>query len=330
MASEFSYKKRSSVSKNYRKQNPKDENTLDNYISKTSSGINWWNEDDIDALDSVDNSKKYEFLKKNIKPSSVIPSTLKKVDEAPDKLGSFTFPGGTLEVGYEKFPKSKSEPIVFSLVPDVQEDKKKIDTKRFDDHSNYFGGVSARGNNHFTASVITVKSSRNSTKNVEKLEDDNDGIPDSENKLLYQDKKENDAIRNLKELRDDSGSDFKKYDKAIAKINVIKEEKKEDNLAFLKAIDNFMDKLRRGKLRKYVDSDEFIVRRKRIIELSSKPDLSSLDLAQLKRLLEELLQKSGLKKWPDLFSKLDVNKLEKEEIEKFVNYLTEKLTGDSV
>ena len=101
----------------------------------------------------------------------------------------------------------------------------------------------------------------------------------------------------------------------------IKEEKNEDNLDFLKEIDNFVKKLEDNKLKKYVDADDAVSRRRRIAELSGNPDIHDLDVTELRELLKRILKKRVQQKGPDEFSCIDLELLSKEQLEKMINTL---------
>ena len=327
MAKNSVYKDKSSTEKPTKK-----ENTLDYYISKTSPGINdvnWWSKSDKKSAESGNESKKHEFLKKNVKASLVIPPHTEKKRSIPNSMGYFETRFGTVEVGYKKY--KKDSPLGFSLVPDSVKEAKNIPEKKLSDPSNYFGGSTQNRNKKFKASAVSFDYKPGDGE-IKKLEDDRDGIANEEEKLLYQDKKEDDKIEKLKMARNES-SDKKRIDKELANLRDIKEEKNEDNLAFLKEINNFINSMKKGKLKKIVDSDDAISRRKRIIELSSDPDLNDMNLEELKKLLEKIrkkfLKKREFQKLPDEFSKVSFKKITKEQAIDFIQTLMKKFSGDS-
>jgi hypothetical protein len=324
LAKDSVYKDKSSV-----KISRKKENTLDYYISKVSageSGVNWWSESE-EKTDRGSESKKHEFLKKNIKPTSVIPSHTEKKRSIPNNMGYFETNFGTMQVGYKKYKRDSD--IAFSLVPDSVKEIGNIPEKKLKDPNNYFGGETQSRDKRFRSGRISFKYNPKD-KEIKKLEEDRDGIADEEDKLLYQDKKEDESLEELESARNVEGADKRNLDKRIAKIRDVKEEKEEDNLAFLKIIDNFIDNMKKNKLKKLVDSDDVIMRRKRIIELSSNPDLSDLSLEELKELLKELLKKEEHQKLPDEFSQIDFEKLTKNRLQELIQKLISGLPGGEI
>ncbi len=310
-------KNKASPSKNHQKK----ENTVDYYVSTFPSGINksnWWNEDDECNAKDIDSAKKHIFLKKDIKISSVIPSHTEYNHDWPNSMGFFDTRFGTVAVGYKKY--DKNTPIAFSLIPDAIKDIRDVPEKDINDADTYFGGPTYGKGKRFIASNISFKFDPRDEDDIEKLEDDHDGIKDTEEKLLYQDKKEEEKIEYLKNIRNEKGYHKVQIDKEIEKIKDIKEEKKEDNLDFLKEIDNFINKLKKGTLRKYVDADDAVSRRKRIIEFSSNPDIHDLSVLELRELLKRILKEEEKNKGkiPDEFSGLNLDLLTREELERIM------------
>ena len=246
--------------------------------------------------------------------------------ETPNNMGFFETKFGTMAVGYSKY--KKNSPITFSLVPDSLKDTYDIPEKNINNPNTYFGGPTFGKNKKFRSSALSFKFDPRDKDDIQKLEEDNDGIKDTEEKLLYQDKKEDDKIDYLRSMRNRNGVNKLKIDEEIEKIEDIKEEKKEDNLDFLKEIDDFVNKFRRGKLRRYVDSDDALTRRKRIIELSVDPDIHDLDIVELRELLKRILKRREYREFLDEFSDLDLKTLKKEQLEEIINTLI-KMNSDS-
>lgn len=315
-------KKTNSLKENYQKE----ENTLDYYISKnlsafkSESAIN----EDAESGDRIreDYSRKHEFLKKNISPADIIPEQMQKDRYIRDNMGYFETPFGTVSVGYKKY-KTNSD-IGFSVVPKEVKESDNIPERQLPDSDTYFGGASQ---GRFGVSKLSFKYSPH-TGVVTKLKDDRDGVPDEETKLLYQDKKEDEQIEDLKEIRNDKNVSHKSVDKEIAKIRDIKKEKEEDNLVFLKEINNFIDIMKKNKLKKIADSDDIITRRKRIIELSGNFDLSAMDIIELKKLLEKILKRKEFSKLPDISSKIKEKELTKEQLAEIILKLQKELPGE--
>ncbi len=275
----------------------KNDNTLEYYILKNeSSNTKWWNEKDL----KNGNEKKYEFLKKNIKPSSVIPSGMSKEKNLPDNFGYFETPLGSMQVGYKKFKKDSG--MAFSIVPDKVKDEMNISEKKLSQPNTYFGGEQKRGQKKFTASKISFKYDPKTTK-VEKLVKDKDGIADKENELLYSDDKDDEKLEDLKLTRVSTPDQQEKLNKEKENIRDIKKEKKEDNDKLLKEITGFVGKMKKNIIKKKIDPDEVIIRKKRIEELSSRADLEKLTLNDLKNILKEHMKEKDFEKIKNLSKK---------------------------
>lgn len=288
-------------------KNFKKENSLDYYILN--------NEDDISPKydkNSEDEDQKYEFLKKNLKASSVIPRETEKYSETPDNLGYLSTRFGTIAVGNKKY--QKNSPVVFSLVPESAKPNEGISDREVNSPNYYFGNDKKIRKEKFKASEVSFKYDPERSE-IQKLKEDNDGVVDDEKELLYTSKKESDMIENLKKKQNDDIKNFSVVDKNIEKIRDIKKEKEEDNEDFLKKLDNFVSRLRKDKIKKRVESDDAVMRRKRILELSIEAELQSLSLAELRKRLEELLKRKELPY--DILKKyksMNLGKLDKQEM----------------
>lgn len=296
----------------------KKENTLDYYIYKTSNevrDVNWWDKESTNKILDKEDHKKLEFLKRNVKASSIIPEKTQEKQSVPDNMGYFDTKFGTVEVGYNKY--KKNSPIAFSIVPEAAKNARKIPSQHLDSPNAYFGGPIGGKSKRFKASFLSFVFDPSQDGNVDKLEEDRDGIVDNQKKLLYQDKKEEDKIENLEKRKKNLNlAQSHDIDKEIVKIRAIKEEKEEDNLAFLNEIKGFVDKLEKGKLKKYIDADDFISMKKRILEFSNSKGIDTLSLIELKKkILEEILKaikKSNNGKLPDYLKELNFDKFSKE------------------
>ncbi|MDO4199272.1 MAG: hypothetical protein Q4D57_00700 [Clostridia bacterium] len=290
-----------------RNKHLKKENSLDYYILN--------NEDNISPKydkNSEDEEQKHEFLKKNLKASSVIPRETEKYSETPDNLGYLSTRFGTIAVGNKKY--QKNSPVVFSLVPESAKPNEGISDREVNSPNYYFGNDKKIRKKKFKASEVSFKYDPERSE-IQKLKEDNDGVVDDEKELLYTSKKENDMIENLKKKQNDDIKNFSVVDKKIEKIRDIKKEKEEDNEDFLKKLDNFVSRLRKDKIKKRVDSDDAVMRRKRILELSIEAELQSLSLIELRKRLEELLKRKELPY--DILKKyksMNLGKLDKQEM----------------
>ncbi len=321
--------------KHSKKLDSKKEKTLDYYINKTSGddeGVNWWNDSNEDEVIGEEDHKKLEFLKRNIKASSVIPRNMKEKQSVPNSLGYFDTRFGTIAVGYKKY--KKNSPIAFSIVPENQKSARKVPTQKIDSPNNYFGGPMGAKNKRFKASQLSFVFDPSGDGNIDKLENDEDGLVDNQKKLLYQDKKEADKIEDLEQERNRLGVRYSRdVDKELGKIRTIREEKEEDNLAFLKEIRGFVDKWKKGKLKKYIDSDDFINMKKRIVEMSSEANLNLMNLIELRRLLGDILEavkKRNKGSLPDYLMGVNFNKFNKEKLREMIVRLRKRFFGDNL
>lgn len=278
---------------NYRKK-LKTENTLDYYLTEKLSqkDMNWWKKGALDEQDWI-NDKKYDFLKDNIKVSKIIPDDTFKYRDIPDNFGFFETSLGTMEVGYKK--NKRNNEIAFSLMPEEVKEEKRVKDDSIDDPRNYFGGEKGRLHKKFRASKISFKINPQS-KQIEKLVDDKDGMHDRQDSLLYQNEKDNERLEELKLINTGGDPSYKKkINDEMDNIRKIQKEKDQDNDALVEEIEKFMDRLKREKINKKIDSDDAISRRRRIAILSLKKDLSALDLIELKRMLEKIMEREEIK-----------------------------------
>lgn len=321
--------------KHSKKSSTKEEKTLDYYIDKVSgdaANVNWWDEDNVDEVLDKEDHKKLEFLKRNVKASSVIPENTVEKQSVPNNMGYFDTKFGTIAVGYKKY--KKDSPIAFSIVPDGQKSLKRIPSQKIDSPNTYFGGPMGGKNTRFKASRLSFVFDPSQNGDIDKLEEDEDGIVDSQEKLLYQDKKEEDKIEDLEDQRKKLDvSNSRNIDKELKKIRIIIEEKEEDNLEFLKEIRGFVDKLKKGKLKEYIDADDFISMKKRIIEMSSEAHLNLMSLNELRGLLDDILKaikKKNNGRLPDYVMGVNFDKFNKEKLREMIVKLRSHFFGDNL
>ncbi len=298
---------------NYRKK-LKSENTLDYYLNEKLSekDTDWWKKGALDEEDWI-NDKKYEFLKDNIEISKVIPEDTFKDHDIPDNFGFFKTSFGTMEVGYRK--NKRNNEIAFSLMPEEVKEEKNIKEDDLNDPDNYFGGEKNRLNKKFKASKISFKVNPHS-KQIEKLIDDDDGMHDRQDSLLYQNEKDDERLEALKLVDTDNDPSYKeKINNEMDNIREIQKEKDEDNDALVEDIEKFMDRLKREKINKKIDSDDAVTRRRRIAMLSLEKDLSALDLIELKRMLEKMMKREEIKNLKECVTlRKKINYLDKKQI----------------
>ena len=282
-------------------------NTLEYYLTKNLPKEALWNKKE-NSKTHFENEAKKEFLKKNLKPTKVLPKDMKKSKDVPDNLGYFESRFGTISVGYKKYKKNTD--IAFSLIPEKVRKQESIPKRKQESPNTYFGGEMKRDKKYFKASKLTFKYNPD-TEEIEKLENDNDGIVDKEEKLLYEDKHDEERIKYLESLRSQSDITGKyEINEEIDDLREIQDEKEEDNTELLKEIRNFVRKMKRSLIRKIIESDEAIMRSKRIITLSS-------DIAFLKRLLKKLLKEQG--------KEIDIDNLSEEELKEILKVLKNKI-----
>ena len=205
-----------SKGKSYKSKNRK-ENTVDSYVANVTKNINGanWCDDEEDYEYSI--SKKYDFLKKNIKIASVIPSKTRNMEDMPTVFGNVKTNFGTISVGYQKYNKNNNSEIGFSLNPSSITQKNAVSINKIEKENVYFGGPSRGKNKKFKASNISFKYDKNNKSNIQKLVEDNDGIVDDEKKLLYQDKQEDMQIDFLEFKRNEKNANKKEINKKISK-----------------------------------------------------------------------------------------------------------------
>ena len=302
---------------NYQKK-LKSENTLDYYLNEKLSekDTDWWKKGALDEEDWI-NDKKYDFLKNNVEISKIIPDDTFKDQDIPDNFGFFKTSFGTMEVGYRK--NKRNNEIAFSLLPKEVEEEKNIKEDNLDDPDNYFGGEKNRLNKKFRAGKISFKVNPHS-KQIEKLIDNDDYMHDRQYSLLYQTEKDDERLEALKLVDTDNNPHYKeKINDEMDNIREIQKEKDKDNDALVEDIEKFMDRLKREKINKKIDSDDAITRRRRIAMLSLKEDLSALDLIELKRMLEKMMKREEIKNLKECIA-----------LRKKINYLNKKQILDCI
>lgn len=302
---------------NYQKK-LKYENTLDYYLNEKLSekDTDWWKKGALDEEDWI-NDKKYDFLKNNVEISKIIPNETFKDHNIPDNFGFFKTSFGTMEVGYRK--NKRNNEITFSLLPEEVKEEKNIKEDNLEDPDNYFGGEKNRLNKKFRAGKISFKVNPHS-KQIEKLIDDDDHMHDRQDSLLYQNEKDDERLEALKLVDTDNNPHYKeKINDEMDNIREIKKEKQKDNDALVEDIEKFMDRLKREKINKKIDSDDAITRRRRIAMLSLQKDLSALDLIELKRMLEKMMKREEIKNLKECIS-----------LRKKINYLNRKQILDCI
>lgn len=272
------YTKTTSKPKKVKKQN-----NFDYFISTNDSLF----QGDRDVNTPEDRREK--FLKENMKLSKVIPHKNIKNSETPDNFGYMNTSYGFLEFWNKKYKKNSH--IVVSLVPESAESSRRMSKQEVDSPQYYFGGDDNKEHKRKTISSEIAFVYDPHESEIKKLVDDGDGELDTEDELLYTDTREEYMIEKLNDQKSQENADHASIDKRIEKMKDIKEEKKEDNEEFLKIIKNFVKKMKNGKVRKKVESDEAKVRSERIVKLSLMAKLPTLSIVELRERLKDLSEK---------------------------------------
>ena len=154
------------------------------------------------------------------------------------------------------------------------------------------------------------------SKQIEKLIDDDDGMHDRQDSLLYQSEKDDERLEDLKLIDTNNDPSYKvRINNEMDNIREIQREKNQDNDALVEDIEKFMNRLKREKINKKVDSDDAMTRRRRIAMLSLERDLSALDLIELKRMLEKMMKREEIKNLKECITlRKKINHLDKKQI----------------
>ena len=154
------------------------------------------------------------------------------------------------------------------------------------------------------------------SKQIEKLIDDDDGMHDRQDSLLYQNEKDDERLEDLKLIDTNNDPSYKvRINNEMDNIREIQREKNQDNDALVEDIEKFMNRLKREKINKKVDSDDAMTRRRRIAMLSLERDLSALDLIELKRMLENMMKREEIKNLNECITlRKKINHLDKKQI----------------
>lgn len=299
-------------SKNY-KNNNKD--SLDSYINENINK-NWWSYGKKEEIskEQEDLLEQNEFLEKNIKTSEVIPDSMKKskIGTVQDNMGYFKTRFGTISVGYKKY--NKKTDLIFSVIPEDVKEKNSIKSYDIDNYKCYLNTEYKYNKRRFKWSKLSFKYD-SSTGDISRLDKENVNKNniynyDDESNLLYQDEIEEQKINNL---LNNNKIDNKKLEKT-KKINLlknIKDEKQEDNLDFEKELKSFINKFKKDKLKKLLDSDEVVSRSQRILNL----DIDLILIKKRKELLENMFNVNldflSLEKINNIFEELILGILEK-------------------
>ncbi len=293
--------------KNYKNNN----DSLDSYINDNTNK-NWWS---YGKKEEVNREQEYlleqnEFLEKNIKTSEVIPNDIKKskIGAVQDNMGYFKTRFGTISVGYKKY--NKKTDLIFSVIPEDVKEKSSIKSYDINNYKCYLNTEYKYNKKRFGWSKLSFKYD-SSTGDISKLDKKNNIYNyDNESNLLYQDEIEEQKISNLLSSSKINNKKLEKTEK-INLLRNIKDEKQEDNLDFEKELKSFIDKFKKDKLKKLLDSDEVVSRSKRILN----SDLDLILIKKRKELLENMfninLDFLDLEKINNIFEELILGILEK-------------------
>ena len=251
------------------KNNNKD--SLDSYINENINK-NWWSYGKTEEIsqEPEDLLEQNEFLEKNIKTSEVIPDSMKKskIGTVQDNMGYFKTRFGTISVGYKKY--NKKTDLIFSVIPEDVKEKNSIKSYDIDNYKCYLNTEYKYNKRRFKWSKLSFKYD-SSTGDISRLDKENINKNniynyDDESNLLYQDEIEEQKINNLLNNNKIDNKNLEKT-KKINLLKNIKDEKEEDNLDFEKELKSFINKFKKDKLKKLLDSDEVVSRSQRILNL---------------------------------------------------------------
>lgn len=219
----------------------------------------------------LENKQKYfdrnEKLSSNLKAESN--NVKEEAEEIKDVFGYFKTNLGVVEVGYNKFEKNSK--LGFSLVPEVSEDDNKISN---DKHEEVRFGKNSE--NKREKRYKTGEHSYEYLPRTDKLEKHpvttKEKSKNSEDSLIYDIDEEKEDIQ---KLQDTGNSDNRReINEMISENKNIEKDKRADNTQFVDKIREFVDDFKHSKLKRFSDSDELIMHRKRILELSENYELA--------------------------------------------------------
>ena len=270
-----------------KKVNQNNKSSLDSrmkkYISEKSvknENRKWW----FDESETTENHYS-KFLSDKQKISEVILSELEKEERAyPDKLADFDTSYGVISIGADK--DKSDEELVLTILPDDQKDKIQVDEIDPFNKNTYLGDVNENYDD-FRLSDLSFKYNFKCDK-IDRIDEyESDGKIDEEDELLYQDDAEDDKIEELTQKKNRSIKENPKLEKEIEQTKDIKEEKQKQNIDFFEEIKKIISAIGKGKIKKIVESDDAINRRKRIYKMFD----NYLLIEQLRLLLKKIKEK---------------------------------------
>lgn len=287
-------------------------------LSKQTNKTVWWKEENKDEKSDRETQK---MIKGDPDISASLPPGGKKLSDIPDQMGTFeTKTVGTIMVGFDRY--NKKGDLGFTVVSDKDKDRKGIPERDEDDSNTYFGGNFDGGEKPFKAGAISFRYNKKE-KEIDKIEKEkNENSWNDEENLLYQDEKEDEKLERLRKEKMSRPNEVIHLEKENRKTEKIRDNKRKENDDFLKEIKEFIEKLKNGKIKMLIESDEVAKRRKRIIELSSNP----IPLEEMRRMLKEIFDEELAEViLADLLIKAKVRGLDERELLKIVKDLKKEV-----
>jgi len=289
------------------------ESWVKKYVSKESAeGENkkWW-------LDEEETNEDYfsDFLNDKQKISQAIPSDFDNKDRSyPDKLADFKTEYGVISVGADKGKADKE--LVMTIFPSSKVNKAHADETDPFDKNTYFGDVDEKLDD-FRMSDLSFKYDLKHDK-IDRIDkDDADGVVDEEYELLYQDETEESRIEDLVEEKNDSLKPDLKLEKKLKETRDLKEKKKKENMKFFEEIRKIVFAIKKGKIKKIVESEDAIVRKNRIHGEFE----NYLLIEQLRFLLKKIKEKGLEESQIQEIESVDLKLLTEEQLKKIIGIL---------
>lgn len=250
----------------------------------------FWRSDDKN-YSNIQNKKKYELQEREILKGksnleSIIPPSNKEIPDIPHEMGYFeTDTAGTVSVGFDRY--SKDSNLGFTVMSKIDKEREGVIERDEDKSSTYFGGNYDGKMKPFKVGEVSFKYETELEEIKKVKKEDNDKIKDDKDNLLYQDEKENEEIKELKEAKKENPQMVSRLNEEQQEVEKIKALKRKKNDDFVKEIEEFIKKIKKGKVKMLVEADEVAKRKRRLIELSqNKIQVNELRI-MLKRILGE-------------------------------------------
>jgi hypothetical protein len=270
------------------------------YVAEKSVGKEekkWWSDEEETSENSYS-----KFLGDKQKMSEAISPNLKEDPQHPNKFADFETNYGVISIGADQSEVNKE--IIFTILPNGEKDKVNVKENDPFNQNTYLGNVD-EDYDDFKMSDLSFKYNfkYDEIERIDKYESENGKI-DEEDELLYQDDAEEDKIEDLKQKKTSSMEENPKLKKEIDKTKDIKQKKEEENEDFFKEIKKIITAIGKGKIKKIVESDEEMSRKKRICEMSDNYLLIEELMLLLKKIKEKELEEGFIQEIESINLKL--------------------------